>query len=450
MRQSRLRIKELRKALTQGSADAALLLLAHSRSLGHGRLAVRRYFSARFLGAEGLEPFQPYCAEAASRIAPADLIEIARDAARGAGKGEDVALVASELLAPGRPFVLSFEEVRPRLGGAPRLCGPGASLLGKATVGARSWLGPASVIRADGHFVEIGDDFRLGEMSTVHIAHAILPTIVGDRVTVGRNAVVHACTVGDDCVIEDGVVVLDGSTVEAGVLVEAGSTVFPRSTLKSGLLYAGSPARPVRPLEPGELDRRARVLSAAIAASLFAPAETAGTGEASGDDVFVAHTAALSGRVAAGPGVGVFFGCKLEAAANAIVIGKNSNVQDNTVIDAAQGTVRIGDNTTIGHNVHLRAASIGAAALIGIGSLVDAGTVVDDDVLLAAGSVTRPGQHIERGRLWGGRPARPIARLDEAKREMMAAIIGQYRAYGAAYREAQARSVTQGRETGHG
>ena len=83
MRQSRLRIKELRKALTQGSADAALLLLAHSRSLGHGRLAVRRYFSARFLGAEGLEPFQPYCAEAASRIAPADLIEIARDAARG-------------------------------------------------------------------------------------------------------------------------------------------------------------------------------------------------------------------------------------------------------------------------------------------------------------------------------------------------------------------------------
>lgn len=355
--------------------------------------------------------------------------------------------MASEPLLQAAPFLLPFDGTWPRFVGEPRPCGTDASVLGRVTLGARAVLGAGTVIRADGHFVRIGDDFHLGEMSTVHIAHEVYPAIVGDRVSVGRDAVVHACTVGDDCVIEDGVVVLDGSVVEDGVLIEAGSIVFPRSTLKSGLAYSGSPAKPVRELAPGELEERARLLREAVAASPF-PAGEAGEAEDLHPHAFVARTARLAGAIELGAGSGIFFGCRLDAAGTAISIGANTNVQDNTRIDAAEGTVVIGPDTTIGHNVHIRAGRIGARALIGIGADLAAGTVVDDDVLLAAGSVTTPRQQLEGGWLWGGRPARPLSRLDDTRRAAMQDIVDQYRGYGAAYRAAQDRPAEQGGSNG--
>lgn len=440
MQQSHRQIKALRRALRRGDAGAARLLLAHSTAVGHARLAIRRYFAARFLGAKNLDPYKSYCRDVASQMPAPALLRMARDAASGCEPAEDIHLVASELLPSGQPLVLAYKGVLPRLATGPALCAHDASLLGRIVMGANSWLGFNAVIRADGHFVEIGDDFHLGGMSTVHIAHDVLPTIVGHRVTVGRSAVVHACTVGNDCVIEDGVVILDGTTVEDGVLVEAGSTVFPRSTLSAGWAYSGSPAKPVRELERGEIEVRARIIQEAIAASFFEEIATPDIETPSGEDVFVATTANLSGRIEADASSGIFFGCKLDAGHNAITIGRNTNIQDNTTIDASQSAVAIGENTTIGHNVNLKSSSIGARALIGIGADLSVGTVVDDDVLLAAGATTTPGQHLERGWLWGGRPARPISRLDGAKRAMMSAIIEQYRAYGAEYARAQAQA----------
>jgi len=347
------------------------------------------------------------------------------------------------------PFILPFEGTWPRFASEPRLCGAGASVLGRVTLGARASLGAGTVIRADGHFVRIGDDFHLGEMSTVHIAHEVYPAIVGDRVAVGRDAVVHACTVGDDCVIEDGVVVLDGSVVEDGVLIEAGSTVFPRSTLKGGFAYAGSPAKPIREVRPDEIAARALRLHDAAAASLFTSrAGDAGEADAFPADVFVAATARLAGRVELATGVSVLFGCRLDAAQALIAIGANANVQDNTRIDASEGGVVIGPGTTIGHNVRIRAGRIGARALIGIGSDLAVGTMVDDDVLLAAGSTTTPQQRLEGGWLWGGRPARPIARLNDVRRAAMQDIVDQYRGYGAAYRAAQDGPAAQGGSNG--
>lgn len=347
------------------------------------------------------------------------------------------------------PFILPFEGTWPRFAGEPLLCGTGANVLGRVTLGTRAALGAGTVIRADGHFVRIGDDFHLGEMSTVHIAHEVYPAIIGDRVAVGRDAVVHACTVGDDCVIEDGVVVLDGSVVEDGVLIEAGSTVFPRSTLNSGFAYAGSPAKPVRELAPGELEERARLLHEAVAPSLFTAAtDVAPDTRGFPADVFVGRTARLAGRVDLAAGVSILFGCRLDAAHAPIAIGANTNVQDNTRIDASEGGVVIGPGTTIGHNVQIRASRIGANALIGIGSDLAAGTVVDDDVLLAAGSTTTPQQQLEGGWLWGGRPARPMSRLNDARRAAMQDIVDQYRGYGAAYRAAQDRPAGQGGSNG--
>ncbi len=96
----------------------------------------------------------------------------------------------------------------------------------------------------------------MGPRSTLHINHEIFPCIVGDRVSVGANACVHACTVGSDVVIGDDVVILDGAVVEDNVVLEPGSCVFPNKKVPGGFVYAGSPAKPVRPRRAGR-DRRA-------------------------------------------------------------------------------------------------------------------------------------------------------------------------------------------------
>lgn len=347
--------------------------------------------------------------------------------------------MAAELSVSSKLLVLPFDGIEPDFATAPLFSGCGSSVLGRVTIGARAGLGRAAVIRADGHFVRIGDDFHIGEYSTVHIAHEVLPAIIGNRVTVGHNACVHACTVGDDCVVEDRAIVLDGSLVEDHVLIEAGSTVFPRSNLKRGFVYAGSPAKPVRELTSRERDRRSEKIRESVAA-------TARVAEFNGakllktfirDDVFVASTARLQGHVELDSRSGVFFSCRLESGKGTITVLANTNIQDNTHIRCVDGDVVIGPNTTIGHNVFMQDCSIGQRSLVGIGSVVSAGTVLEDDAMLAGGAITDVGQHLGSGWLWGGRPARPIAKLDGAKRSLMHAIIGHYCGYGDQYRRAQ-------------
>lgn len=333
-------------------------------------------------------------------------------------------------------LILPYGGVSPAFAEPPRVLGPRAAVLGRATIGAGAGFGASAVIRADGHFVQVGDGFHLGARATVHIAHDLYPTFIRDRVTVGKNAVVHACTLGNDIVVGNDAVVLDGSVLEDGIVLDAGSIVFPRSQLSGGQLHAGSPAKPVRPLQPGEVqDWAARIRNQTPSAP-----DAASIGGRHGLDpsVFVAATAVLRGDVSAAANASIWFGCELDANGGEIRIGLNTNIQDNTLIRCRPGKAfEIGPDSTIGHNVTLADCRIGQRALVGIGSVVAPGTIIDDDVLLAAGAHTSEGQVLESGYLWGRRPAVKIAPLDAAKRELISGTIRMYCGYAQAFAAVQ-------------
>ena len=332
-------------------------------------------------------------------------------------------------------LILPYDGVLPVFAARPVWCGRASTVIGTATLGPQAWLGDDSVIRSDGQPITAGERFWLGPRSTVHIATESLPTHIGDRVTVGRNAVVHACTVGSDVVIEDDAIILDGATVGDGVLIEAGATIFPRSTLESGYAYGGNPARRLRPVTREELAERAERLREAAGEHPTPPEAAPPEVE---ESVFVARTARLSGRIALGAGATVLFSCELSAEVGPIVVGADTNIQDNTVIRARGEGVVIGRDTTIGHNVRMADCRIGARSLIGIGAVLAPGTVVADDVMLAGGATTDPGQLLEGGHLWGGRPARILAPLDQKKRALMSHIVEGYCRHGREYRALQA------------
>jgi carbonic anhydrase/acetyltransferase-like protein (isoleucine patch superfamily) len=339
--------------------------------------------------------------------------------------------------------LLSYLGTHPELAGPPRHAGASSAVVGRITLGRDAWLGAASVIRADGHYVRAGDDLTLGHGATIHIAHDVYPTVIGNCVTVGSNAVIHACEVRDGCIVEDGAVILDGCVIEAGAVIEAGSVVYPRSKLEGGHVYAGKPAKAQRAIDAAELAERRRQLRQRLADDPSERAPGSSGGPELDPTAFVANTAALSGRVVAGPHTSIWYSCELDAAGGEIVIGDRTNVQDNSVLRCTPGArMVLGKDSTIGHNVTMADCTIGDRCLIGIGSVVAPGTVVKDDVFLAAGAATSPGQVLNAGHLYGGQPARVIAPLDERKRELIRHTIGTYCDYAAELARVQRQAAT--------
>ena len=330
-------------------------------------------------------------------------------------------------------LLLPFEGTSPSFAGEPVFAGPRSAVLGRATIGSGAWFGEDAVIRADGEVVRAGDNLFLGHRATLHIVHEILPCLVGANVTVGANCCVHACTVGDNCVFEENVTILDDAKVGDDVLIEANSTVFPRKKLDAGWVYAGSPAKPVRELAPGELAERAGRVRAARGSERALPRVVQDFGEA----VFIAATSQRFGRLTCSPGSSLFFSCVADAGTGTIFIGENTNVQDNTIIRVGAGEAIIGRETTVGHNVQMGAGRVGDRSLVGIGAVLGADSWIQDDVLLAAGATTEPGQVLESGWMWGGRPAKALSKLDDAKRKMMSDNIKTYCEYSQVFRRVQ-------------
>ena len=157
-----------------------------------------------------------------------------------------VAPGASVLIAAGRTPALdptSFVAAGARvIGGV--ILGPGASV----------WYN--AVLRADGDTITVGANSNLQDNVSVHV-DAGSPVVIGENVSVGHNAVIHGCTIGDGSLIGMGAVVLNGAKIGSGCLVAGGAVVLEGAVIPDGSLVAGVPAKVRRELTDEE---RARLL----------------------------------------------------------------------------------------------------------------------------------------------------------------------------------------------
>jgi carbonic anhydrase/acetyltransferase-like protein (isoleucine patch superfamily) len=135
-----------------------------------------------------------------------------------------------------------------------------ALVLGNTTLGEHVSIWPMTVLRGDVNTITVGEYTNIQDASVLHVNHDSAknpggdPLVIGNYVTIGHKALVHACTIGDYCLIGMGAIVMDKVIVEDKVIIGAGSLVSPGKVLESGHLYVGSPAVKKRPLTEGELN----------------------------------------------------------------------------------------------------------------------------------------------------------------------------------------------------
>jgi len=153
--------------------------------------------------------------------------------------------------------IRKFEQYTPEIAES-AFVDESAVVTGNVVIGADSSIWPMCSVRGDIHSIRIGERTNIQDGSVLHVSHdsEFAPggyaLAIGNDVTVGHNAVVHACTVEDMCLIGIGAVLLDGAVVKSGAIVGAGSLVPPGKELEGGYLWLGSPVKKLRELTEKE------------------------------------------------------------------------------------------------------------------------------------------------------------------------------------------------------
>ena len=138
------------------------------------------------------------------------------------------------------------------------------------------------------------------------------------------------------------------------------------------------------------------------------------------DDAWVADSASVIGNVDMAEGSSVWFGAVVRGDNETIFIGKNSNIQDNSVLHSDPGSpLKIGEGVTVGHRVMLHGCTIGNNSLIGIGATILNNAVIGDNCIIGAHALITEGKVIPDGSMVMGAPGKVIKELGPAHIAML-------------------------------
>ncbi|WGK94889.1 MULTISPECIES: gamma carbonic anhydrase family protein [Flavobacterium] len=134
-----------------------------------------------------------------------------------------------------------------------------ATIVGEVTLGHSCSVWFNAVIRGDVNCITIGDKVNIQDGAVIHCTYQKHPTVIGNNVSIGHNAIVHGCIINDNVLIGMGAIVMDNCVIESNSIVAAGSVITQNTIVESGTIWAGVPAKKVKDINQsdfaGEIER---------------------------------------------------------------------------------------------------------------------------------------------------------------------------------------------------
>lgn len=130
-----------------------------------------------------------------------------------------------------------------------------ALVIGNVTIGERASVWPQASVRGDVNTITIGDETNIQDNSTLHCDEGLYPLTIGNRVTVGHQAMVHGCTIEDECLIGIGAIILNGAKIGRGSVIAAAALVPEGAVIPAHSMAMGVPAKVRRQITPEEAER---------------------------------------------------------------------------------------------------------------------------------------------------------------------------------------------------
>ena len=145
------------------------------------------------------------------------------------------------------PLILPVKGISPKFG-IDCFIADNATIVGDVVFGEKCSVWFNAVIRGDVNFIKIGDNTNVQDGAVIHCTYQGASTTIGSNVSIGHNALVHGCTLQNYLLIGMGAIVMDHAVVEEFVIIAAGAIVLEKTICESGYLYAGIPAKKIKPL----------------------------------------------------------------------------------------------------------------------------------------------------------------------------------------------------------
>jgi carbonic anhydrase/acetyltransferase-like protein (isoleucine patch superfamily) len=123
-----------------------------------------------------------------------------------------------------------------------------ATIVGDVILGEKCSVWFNAIIRGDVNFIRIGNYTNIQDGVVIHCTYKKAGTTIGNYVSIGHNALVHGCTLHDHILIGMGAIVMDHALIEEFVIIAAGAVVLENTVCESGYLYAGIPAKKIKPI----------------------------------------------------------------------------------------------------------------------------------------------------------------------------------------------------------
>jgi carbonic anhydrase/acetyltransferase-like protein (isoleucine patch superfamily) len=134
-----------------------------------------------------------------------------------------------------------------------------ATIVGDVVMGDQCSIWFNAVVRGDVNSIVMGNQVNIQDGAVIHCTYQKTKTIIGNKVSIGHNAIVHGCTIHDHVLVGMGAIVMDNCVIHSNSIIAAGAVLLENTIVEEGYIYAGVPAKKVKPVPPhlieGEISR---------------------------------------------------------------------------------------------------------------------------------------------------------------------------------------------------